>query len=334
MPSSFVTGATGQDGSYLCELLAREGHEVHALVRGGSEDEPDPGLADLLERVPGVVVHDGDLADTAGLAALVDGIEPDEVYNLAGISSVAYSWREPAATGLLSGVAVAAVLDAAWALQERTGRAVRVVQASSAEIFGDAEHAPQDESTPVRPTSPYGAAKAYAHHMVGIYRARGLHAASVILYNHESPRRPPTFVTRKITQGAARIAAGLDDVLTLGSLDVTRDWGWAPDYVDAMVAAARHDSAGDFVIATGVPHTVEDFVRLAFSRVGIEDWQARVRTDPAFVRPADASVQLGDASRARRELGWTPTTTFEQLVAAMVDHDVALLADGSDPSPA
>ena len=155
---------------------------------------------------------------------------------------------------------------------------------------------PQDETTPVRPRSPYGAAKAYAHQMVDVYRSRGLHAATVILYNHESPRRPPTFVTRKITQAAARIGAGLDQTVTLGSLDVTRDWGWAPDYVDATVAAIRHDVPSDFVVATGVPHTVADFVRLALAEVGIDDWEARVRTDPAFVRPADAAVQLGSAA--------------------------------------
>ncbi len=234
----------------------------------------------------------------------------------------------------MSGVSVASVLDTAWRLQERTGRDVRVLQASSAEIFGQAEKAPQDESTPVRPRSPYGAAKAYGHHMVGIYRSRDLHACSVILYNHESPRRPLSFVTRKITHGVARIAAGLDDQLTLGSLDVVRDWGWAPDYVDAMIAAVRHPEPDDYVVATGQPHTVADFVEAAFARVGISDSARYVRTDPEFVRPADASVQLGDAGKARQVLGWRPTTDFVGVVDAMVDHDVALLARGEGTSTA
>ncbi|QTE30242.1 GDP-mannose 4,6-dehydratase [Pengzhenrongella sicca] len=334
MGIAFVTGATGQDGSYLCEALAREGAEVHALVRRGPGGAQDPGLDELLTWVPGLIVHEGDLADAATVDRLVAEIAPDEIYNLAGISSVAYSWAHPVTTGIVSGVAVASVLHSAWLLQERTGRTVRVLQASSAEIFGDAPESPQTEATPVRPRSPYGAAKAYAHHMVGVYRARELHASAAILYNHESPRRPEAFVTRKITRGAARIAAGLDTVLTLGTLDVTRDWGWAPDYVQAMTSIVRHEAADDFVIATGVGHTVADFVRVAFARVGIEDWQAHVRTDPAFVRPADAAIQLGDASKARRELGWSPSTAFEQIVASMVDHDVELIADGGRGTPA
>jgi GDPmannose 4,6-dehydratase len=324
--AALVTGATGQDGSYLCERLAAEGVQVHALVRPVAGGTDEAGLAHLREAVPGLRTHVADLADGDALRAVVDAVEPDEVYNLAGISSVAYSWKAPVETGVVSGIAVAALLEAAWALQERTGRTVRVVQASSAEIFGSAEQVPQDESTPIRPVTPYGAAKAYAHHMVGVYRGRGLHAATVILYNHESPRRPATFVTRKITQGAARIAAGLDSTLTLGSLDVLRDWGWAPDYVEAAVAALRAEAADDFVVATGVAHSVEDFVAAAFDRAGVADWRAHVRTDPAFVRPADAALQLGDATRAREVLGWRPTTDFDGVVAAMVDHDLDLIA--------
>ena len=326
MVVALVTGATGQDGSYLCEQLAAEGVEIHALVRPGGAGEPvDAGIAAVSAAVPGVVWHEADLSDTAALAGLVERVAPDEIYNFGGISSVAQSWRDPVTTGSVTGVAVATLLDAAWRLQESSGRRVRFVQASSAEIFGDAPTVPQDETTPVHPRSPYGAAKAYAHQMVDIYRSRDLHAATVILYNHESPRRPTTFVTRKITHAAARIGAGLDDAVTLGSLDVTRDWGWAPDYVAAAVAALRHGSPDDFVVATGVPHTVADFVRLALAEVGIDDWEPRVRTDPAFVRPAEAAVQLGDATKAARELGWVPTTAFEGVVAAMVAHDVELL---------
>ncbi len=332
MTTALVTGATGQDGSYLCESLASDGVEIHALIRPPVDGEPpEPGLAELVAAVPGVVLHEADLADDAELRRVVSSVAPDQIYNFAAISSVAASWEQPLVTGLVSGLSVATLLHAAWELGESTGRPVRFLQASSAEIFGDAEQVPQDESTPVRPRSPYGAAKAYAHHMVGVYRARGLHASTVILYNHESPRRPPVFVTRKITQGVARIAAGLDDTLTLGSLDVRRDWGWAPDYVAAALAAVRRDVGDDYVIASGTAHSVEEFVAAAFARVGIVDWRRYVRTDPAFVRPADVSLQVGNAAKARRLLGWQPTVDFDAIVAAMVDHDVELLRADAAP---
>jgi GDPmannose 4,6-dehydratase len=201
---------------------------------------------------------------------------------------------------------------------------VRFVQASSAEVFGDAEQAPQDERTPLRTTNPYGVAKVFAHQLVGVYRAQGMHAVSAILYNHESPRRPPTFVTRKITRTAARIARGLEHELVLGNLDARRDWGWAPDYVDAMLRAARHTCAGDYVVATGEAHSVREFVAAAFARAGVTDWEDRVRVDQAFVRPVDAVQQVGDATRARTELGWSPTVTFDELVGRMVDADLGL----------
>jgi GDPmannose 4,6-dehydratase len=321
---ALVTGVTGQDGGYLAERLVAEGVEVHGLVHDG-----DAAVAAFRERCPDALLHRGDLGDLAGLARLVAEVEPDEVYNLAGISSVAYSWQQPLLTAQLSGVAAAALMTAALDLQERTGRRVGVLQASSAEIFGQAERAPQDETTPVRPVSPYGAAKAYAHHMAHVLRGRGAHVATVILFNHESPRRPETFVTRKITAGVARIARDGGGVLRLGNLDARRDWGWAPDYVDAMVRAVRHAEPDDFVVATGRTHSVAEFVATAFARVGIEDWERHVEVDPAFVRPADATEQVGDASKARRVLGWAPTVTFEELVARMVDHDCALLDDGA-----
>jgi GDPmannose 4,6-dehydratase len=198
---------------------------------------------------------------------------------------------------------------------------VSVVQASSAEIFGHAADAPQNEQTPIAPVSPYGVAKALGHFLVGTYRQRGLHASSVILYNHESPLRPPTFVTRKITQGAALIAQGLESTLSLGNLDVQRDWGWAPDYVEAMRLAASHDVAGDYVIGTGVSHSVRDFVEAAFRASGITDWERHVEIDPAFVRPADPALQLADSSLARTELGWSPTVDFDELVKRMVEAE-------------
>jgi GDPmannose 4,6-dehydratase len=253
-------------------------------------------------------------------------VAPQEIYNLAGMSSVALSWREPALTGTVNGVAVTHLLEAAWQLQESRGRPVSFVQASSAEIFGQAATSPQDEFTPVAPTNPYGAAKAYAHHMVGIYRARGLTASSCILFNHESPRRPPTFVTRKITQAAARIARDGGGKIQLGNLDVRRDWGWAPDYVDALVSAARHASGDDFVIATGRAHSIAEFAAAALARVGIADWERCLETDPQFVRPVDATELVGDASKAKHDLAWQPTVDFAGLVGAMVDHDLALVA--------
>jgi GDPmannose 4,6-dehydratase len=316
---ALVTGATGQDGSYLIERLLAEGAEVHALVRS---HDTVPGES---APPPAVHRHIGDLRDGAGLESLVADVAPTEIYNLGGISSVALSWQEPGLTAQVSGVAVGHLLKAAHELQERTGDGVRFVQASSAEIFGRAVRLPQDESTPVAPVTPYGAAKAYAHHLVGVYRERGLHAVSAILYNHESPRRPEAFVTRKITAGAARIARGLEQELAMGNLDARRDWGWAPDYVHAMVLAARADEGRDYVIATGVSHSVRDFVAAAFAAAGVDDWEQHVTLDPRFARPSDAPEQLGDASRARELLGWAPGLGFDDVVARMVEHDLALL---------
>ena len=320
MVAALITGITGQDGGYLAERLLGEGYAVHGLVHDG-----DLGIADLTRRCPDAVLHQGDLTDDPSLAALVHASQPDEVYNFAGISSVAFSWERPVLTADVTALGAARLLEQVWQHQERSGTAVRFVQASSAELFGNAEVAPQDEDTPIRPTSPYGASKAFAHQLVGVYRARGMHAVSAILYNHESPRRPPTFVTRKITRAAARISQGLERELVLGNLDARRDWGWAPDYVDAMVRAARHSTARDYVVATGEAHSVRDFVAAAFARAGVPDWEDRVRVDAAFVRPTDAALQVGNPARARAELGWAPTVDFQELVGRMVDADLARL---------
>src|SRR5690554_642529 len=308
---ALITGVTGQDGTYLSRNLLERGYEVHGLVRPG----------DGADATDGVTTHACDLRDTDELRRLVRSLKPDELYNLAGQTSVAASWDDPLATLETSGTPVGVLLDAAWQLQETEGVQVSVVQASSAEIFGHAADAPQNEQTPVAPVSPYGVAKALGHFLVGTYRQRGLHASSVILYNHESPLRPPTFVTRKITRGAARIAQGLDQKLTLGNLDVQRDWGWAPDYVEAMRLAAAHTVGGDYVIGTGVAHSVRDFVEAAFRAAGIDDWEPYVDIDDAFVRPADPSLQVADSSRAREVLGWQPTVEFEELVRRMVEAD-------------
>jgi GDPmannose 4,6-dehydratase len=314
---ALVTGVTGQDGSYLAELLVAEGIEVHGLVRPS-----DPQLDDLRALVPGVQVHEGDLTSADSVIDVVAAVDPDEVYNLAGISSVARSWEHPAETADLTGAGAVRVLEAVALHQERSGHEVRFLQASSAEIFGEPAHSPQDESTPLNPITPYGAAKAFAHQVTGLMRHRGIHASTVILYNHESPRRPTAFVTRKITSTVAAIARGEADRLVLGNLDASRDWGFAGDYVEAMHRAVRHDEPGDYVVATGVAHSVRDFVAAAFAAAGIAQWEQLVDVDPAFVRPRDATLLVGNAAKAFDVLGWTPTTSFAELVAAMVAHDL------------
>ena len=321
MARILITGVSGQDGGILAEQAAVDGHEVHGLVHGG-----DLEIMRLRERYPGLVLHEGDLTDWSSLQRLMESVEPDEVYNLAGVSSVAQSWAEPLLTADVTGMGVARLMDAVWQHAERAARPVRVLQASSAEIFGEPVKAPQNESTPIRPTSPYGAAKAFAHHIVGVYRERGLHAVSVILYNHESPGRPTTFVTRKITRGVAEIALGRAAELVLGNLDARRDWGWAPDYVDAMRRALSHPDPDDYVVATGRDRSVRDFVAAAFSRVDIDRWEELVRVDPALLRRADPSLLVGDARKARHRLGWAPTVPFDEVVGRMVDADLAELA--------
>jgi GDPmannose 4,6-dehydratase len=322
MTAVLVTGATGQDGSYLVERLVNSGDQVHVLIR---ESEPLGYLAPLV--AAGLAhLHTGDLAAPGKIADLLRDVGPDEIYHLAGISSVAQSWMMPVEVAQLTAVAVAHLLEAAWQVSEDRGAAVRFLQPSSAEIFGATEVCPQDEFTPVRPSSPYGAAKAFAHHLVGVYRARGLHAVSVILYNHESPRRPDTFVTRKITKAVAEISTGRSEPLALGDLDLRRDWGWAPDYVDAMVLGARHNCPADYVIATGESHTIREFAEAAFAHVGIDKWERYIYSDPAFRRPSESFELRGDASRARKALGWGPTKGFRDVVAAMVDAEPALRA--------
>lgn len=307
--TAFITGIGGQDGTYLAERLLADGMEVHALVL-----EADGHPAHCPDAV---VLHPGDLGDVEGTRRLVREIAPHEVYNLAAISSVAQSWDEPDRTAHVNGMAAVALMESA-----REVDGVRLVQASSAEIFGDAATSPQDEATPIAPVNPYGAAKAFAHLSARVFRQRDLHVSSAILYNHESPRRHPRFVTRKITSTVAAIARGEADELVLGNVDVRRDWGWAPDYVDAMVRAARADEPGDYVVATGAAHSVRDFVAAAFAAAGIDDWEHLVRHDAAFFRPADPAELVGDASRAREELGWVPTVDFAEIVRRMVAADL------------
>ncbi|WP_307807744.1 GDP-mannose 4,6-dehydratase [Nocardioides xinjiangensis] len=307
---AFITGIGGQDGTYLAERLVGEGMEVHALVL--SSDGHPAHCPDE------VVLHDGDLGDVAATRRLVLDIAPQEVYNLAAISSVAQSWAEPDRTAHVNGQAAVALMETA-----RQAGGVRLVQASSAEIFGEAAESPQDEQTPIAPVNPYGAAKAFAHLAARVFRQRDVHVSSVVLYNHESPRRHPRFVTRKITSTVAAIARGRADELVLGNLDARRDWGWAPDYVDAMVRAARAEAPSDYVVATGTAHSVRDFVAAAFAAAGIDEWEHLVRQDEAFLRPADPTELVGDAGRAREELGWAPTVHFTEIVRRMVAADQA-----------
>ncbi|CAN5129626.1 GDP-mannose 4,6-dehydratase [soil metagenome] len=313
MTVALITGITGQDGSYLAEWLLSAGYEVHGLTR-----DPDEAV------IAGAVVHRADLSEAGEIGSVIADVRPDEIYNLAAVSSVFQSWNQPLETARINGLAVAEMLAAVRDLGA-SGQGTRFVQASSAELFGNPAESPQNELTAIRPTSPYGAAKAYAHGLVGAYRAAGMFASSVILYNHESPRRPETFVTRKITAAAARIATGSGERLQLGNLSARRDWGWAPDYVDALHRAAIAEEPGDFIVATGVAHSVEDFVRVAFERAGIPDWRAHVDLSDHLLRSGDAAEQAGDAARAKETLGWTPTKSFGEIVGAMVDADLALL---------
>lgn len=315
MSIALITGVTGQDGTYLSRALLADGVEVHGIVRPDSRRPVESG----------VVVHRADMLDDRELARLVSELQPDELYHLAGQSSVAASWDDPVGTVRQTGAPAAALLHAIAESSAHT----RFVLASSAEIFGRAP-APQNESTPIAPLSPYGAAKALAHHLVSGFRERGVHASSCILYNHESPLRPERFVTRKITVAAARIALGMQDTLTLGNLDSARDWGWAPDVVAALRLSAGHPAPGDYVIGTGELRTVREFVAEAFSAAGINDWEERVVIDETLLRPGDPPVQLADSSRAKTVLGWQPMVQFAELVDRMVRNDLTLTEQSTD----
>ena len=295
------------------------------MVQTQSDVEPH-----LAQRLRGVELLEGDLRDEASLQRVLDTCDPDEVYNLAGISSVAQSWRDPEVTADVNGLGTLRLIRALLDQGRRVGRTARLLQASSAEMFGSPETSPQDESTPLRPRNPYGVSKAFAHDTVATYRAADfMFASTVILYNHESTLRPPSFVTRKVTRGVAAIALGRAADLTLGDLDVERDWGYAGDYVQAMWLALQHEAADDFVIASGVSHSVRDLVGAAFAAAGIRDWEHLVRKSDEFVRPTDSPRLVGDAGKARSRLGWVPSLDFQALVGLMVRHDLEdLSADG------
>jgi GDPmannose 4,6-dehydratase len=316
-PTAFITGITGQDGSYLAELLLDKGYVVHGMVRRSSVERFDR-IEHLRTRI---TLHQGDLLDQRSLVDALRASKPDEIYNLAAMSFVAVSWVQPTLTAEFSGVGVTRLLEA---MREVCPEA-RFYQASSSEMFGKVREVPQTEVTPFYPRSPYGVAKVYGHFITVNYReSYGLHATSGILFNHESPRRGLEFVTRKITWHAAAIKLGLVDKLPLGNLDAERDWGYAKDYVEAMWLMLQQDTPQDFVIATGVAHSVRDCVEIAFDQAGlaVDD---HVVTDQALVRPAEVDHLIGDASKARTELGWEPRTDFEGLIRLMVDADLKLL---------
>ncbi len=312
-PRALITGVTGQDGSYLAEFLLAKGYEVYGMVRRASTEnferlEPIRARLHLVQ---------ADLLDPMSLITLLEEIHPRELYNLAAQSFVPTSWAQPVLTAEFDAIGVTRVLEAIRLVD----RSIRFYQASSSEMFGKVREVPQTELTPFHPRSPYGVAKVYAHHITVNYReSYGIFACSGILFNHESPRRGKEFVTRKVTDGVARIAAGLADELHLGNLEAKRDWGFAGDYVEAMWLMLQQPEPDDYVVATGESHTVRELAELAFQRIG-RDWRAHVREDATLKRPAEVDLLVGDASKARAVLGWRPKVTFPQLVEMMVDAD-------------
>jgi GDPmannose 4,6-dehydratase len=315
---ALITGITGQDGSYLAELLLAKGYEVHGLVRRSSTERFER-IEHLRDRI---TLHQGDLLDQRSLVDALRACRPDEVYNLAAMSYVAVSWIQPTLTAEFTGVGVTRMLEAV----RETCPEARFYQASSSEMFGKVRQVPQNESTPFYPRSPYGVAKAYGHHITVNYReSYGLFGCSGILFNHESERRGLEFVTRKISWHAAAIKLGLAKEVRLGNLDAERDWGYAVDYVEAMWLMLQQDRADDYVIATGETHSVRECAQIAFDRVGL-DWEPHVAVDDSFKRPAEVDRLVGDASKARRELGWEPRTGFRELIELMVDADLKLLS--------
>ena len=318
--TALITGVTGQDGLYLSELLLEKGYRVVGLVRG----QNNPKLPLLQELLPDVEIVTGDLLDLSSLLRALGSAQPDEVYNLGAISFVAYSGENAHLTSDVTGKGVLNMLEAVRLHAADDLSKVRFYQASSSEMFGKVQEVPQRESTLLWPRSPYGVAKVFGHYMTINYReSYGMHASSGILFNHESPRRGPEFVTRKVTQAVARISLGMQDSLALGNLDAQRDWGFAGDYVKAMWMMLQQDQADDYVISTGQTQSIRRLLDVAFARVGIDDWSHLVTQDPRFFRPAEVELLVGDATKARTVLGWEPEVSFEELVEMMVDADLA-----------
>ncbi|MEL6890430.1 MAG: GDP-mannose 4,6-dehydratase [Actinomycetota bacterium] len=319
MPRAFITGITGQDGQHLAEFLHDKGYDVYGMVKG----QNNPRAARVQEEMPWIELVSGDLADLPSLVAALQAVQPDEVYNLGAISFVALSFSQAELTANITGLGVLRMLEAVRMVGGTDNNPIRFYQASSSEMFGQVRETPQTELTPFHPRSPYGCAKVFGHNIVVNYReSYGLHASSGILFNHEGPRRGIEFVTRKVTNAAARIKLGLQHELVLGNLDSKRDWGYAGDYVRGMWMMLQQDEPGDYVLATGETHSIEEFVELAFAEVGIDDWRGYVRQDPKFFRPAEVDLLIGDATKARERLGWHPEVDFPGLVKMMVAHDL------------
>jgi GDPmannose 4,6-dehydratase len=319
MRRALITGITGQDGSYLAELLLAKGYTVYGMVRRASHFN-DTRIRHLLGEIE---IIDADLLDQLSLITALRRSRADEVYNLAAMSFVGTSFQQPVATGEYTALSVARMLEAV----RLADWPIRFYQASSSEMFGKVQAVPQNEQTPFYPRSPYAVAKLYGHWMtINARESYGLYACSGILHNHESPRRGLEFVTRKISDGVARIKVGLQDKLLLGNLDAQRDWGFAGDYVEAMWLMLQQDEPDDYVIATGQTHSVRDFVTAAFASAGIDDWQGHIAVDPKLFRPAEVDQLIGDASKAKRKLGWQPRVTFEELVEMMVRADLERVA--------
>ncbi|MFN2503554.1 MAG: GDP-mannose 4,6-dehydratase [Acidimicrobiales bacterium] len=324
MPRALITGITGQDGRYLAQLLATKGYDVFGMVRG----QANPKAQMVQDETPELELVEGDLQDLSSLIAVVEQVQPDEVYNLGAISFVALSFRQPELTADITGLGVLRMLEAIRVVGGAADNRIRFYQASSSEMFGKVRETPQTEQTPFHPRSPYGAAKVFGHYITVNYReSYGLYACSGICFNHESPRRGLEFVSRKITNGVARIKLGLQDKLSLGNVDAARDWGFAGDFAEAMWLMLQQDEPDDYVVATGETHTVTELLDIAFRTIGIDDWAHLVESDPRFLRPAEVDILTGDASKARERLGWKPRTSFQDLVESMVLSDLG--AEGS-----
>ena len=330
MKKALIFGITGQDGSYLAEVLLEKGYEVHGVIRRASTFNTT--RIDHLYRDPHVNgvsmhLHYGDLSDANTIRKLIYKIQPDEIYNLGAQSHVRVSFDIPEYTGNITGLGTLRILEAIKDYEEHSGKKVKFYQASSSEMFGSAPP-PQNEKTPFEPRSPYGVAKVYSYYTTKNYRdAYGIFAANGILFNHESPRRGETFVTRKITRGIARIKAGLDKKIYLGNLDAKRDWGYAPEYVEAMWLMLQQPKADDFVIGTGESHSVRDFLDEAFKCAGIDDWKGFVEVDPRYYRPTEVEHLVADNTKAKEKLGWQPKVKFPELVKMMVDADLAAVEE-------
>jgi GDPmannose 4,6-dehydratase len=316
---ALITGITGQDGRHMSEFLTGKGYQVFGLVRG--QNNPKAQL--VQDENPTLELVEGDLRDLSSLIAALEQVQPDEVYNLGAMSFVALSFRQPELTADTTGLGVLRILEAIRIVGGTQNNPIRVYQASSSEMFGKVRETPQTEQTPFHPRSPYGVAKVFGHSITVNYReSYGMHASSGICFNHESPRRGLEFVTRKITNGLARIKLGLQDSITLGNLDAARDWGYAGDFVEAMWLMVQQDEPGDYVVATGETHTIREFLDLAFRCADIDGWERYVRTDPRFERPSEVDVLCGDASKARERLGWKPQIDFDELVRMMYEADL------------